>query len=272
MEQNNFISVSAVSNRKQLKEIHELYQEEQFQYPLAIGYQLSSKSINQGTQNPRQPKFSELGNLDRATRDYGLITAVHYYTKNNGTIIEDLERVAELGVIPSSTLLQFNTLPPSLEILRKVKEMGYKIIFKVAVSDKQSPQGGFAVWKGEDVQDVGCGDVAPLVDQVYDRRDLINYIMFDPSHGTNLALDLDGNSLAIRFGEEVVAMRELDNLGLVYAGGINPGNVEGLTKILTSFFPDRISVDIESGARTENMLDLKLIREYLVNFREAIQS
>ena len=39
----------------------------------------------------------------------------------------------------------------------------------MAVSDKQSPERGFAIWKGESVQDVGSGEAAPLVSQVYDR-------------------------------------------------------------------------------------------------------
>jgi len=45
----------------------------------------------------------------------------------------------------------------------------WDIIFKMAVSDKQSPERGFAIWKGESVQDVGSGEAAPLVSQVYDR-------------------------------------------------------------------------------------------------------
>jgi hypothetical protein len=42
-------------------------------------------------------------------------------------------------------MLQFNILPPFSEVLREVRDKGYKIIFKVAVSDKHTPQGGFAV-------------------------------------------------------------------------------------------------------------------------------
>lgn len=97
----NFVSVSAVSNREQLADIARVYRGEGFNFPLAIGYQVSNKSINQGTQNSRQPKFTELGDLDNATRDYGFITAVHYYTKDNTTILDDLEKIATLGVEPS---------------------------------------------------------------------------------------------------------------------------------------------------------------------------
>ena len=129
----NFVSVSAVSSRDQLAEIGRIYRDEKLLFPVAIGYQVSNKSINQGTQNTRQPRFLELGDLDKGTRDYGFITAVHYYTKDNSTIVGDLEKIAETGIDPSVTLLQFNTLPPSL------------VIFKVAVSDKQTSQEGYAV-------------------------------------------------------------------------------------------------------------------------------
>ena len=56
---NNFVSVSGVSNQKQLKTIHQIHQQEGFDFPIVIGYQFSSKSINQGTKNPRQSKFRE---------------------------------------------------------------------------------------------------------------------------------------------------------------------------------------------------------------------
>ncbi len=259
----NFVSISAVSNRDQLTEIAKVYRERGFDFPLAIGYQVSNKSINQGTQNPRQPKFAGLGDLDKATKDYGFTTAVHYYTKDDTTILADLEKIVALGIEPS--LLQFNTLPPSLENLRRAKEMGFGTIFKVAVSNKQSPQGGYAVWKGEGVQDVSSGQVEPLVAQVYDRRDFIEYVMFDPSHGTNLELDLDENSLAVKFGRGIVANKELDHLGLVYAGGIKPTNVRPLTKSLNHLFPNRVSIDIESGVRSDDKLDIDLVRDYLLN-------
>ena len=268
----NFVSVSAVSNKEQLAEINRVCKAERLQFPLAIGYQVSHKSINQGTQNPRQPKFANLGELDKETRGYGLITAVHYYTKDNSTIIGDLERIIEIGVNPKLALLQFNTLPPSTEVLRTVKDMAFGVIFKVAVSDKQTPQGGYAVWKGKDVQDVSSGEITPLVKQVYDRRVFIDYAMFDPSHGTNLDLDLNENSLAIRFGKEVTALDGLNHLGLAYAGGIKPNNAQKITKALNSFFPNRVSIDIESGVRIDDKLDLRLVREYLVNYQRAIQN
>lgn len=268
---NNFVSISAVSNQEQLTKISQICREEWFMYPLVIGYQVSNKSINMGTQNPRQPSFSELGALDKSTRDYGFTTAIHYHTKNNETIVEDLEKIAEIGVDPSGALVQLNTLPATPETLKKVKDMGYKIIFPVAVSDKQTPDGGFAVWKGNGVEDVASGNVSSLVNQVVDRKDYIDYVMFDPSHGTNLKLNLNSGSLAIRFGNEIVNRKDLDHLGLVYAGGVNPDNVYGLTHVLESRYPKRISIDTESGVRIDNKLGLDLVRNHLVNYREGFE-
>ena len=267
-----FVSISAVSDKEQLAEINRICNVEGFRFPVVIGYQVSNKSINRGTQNPRQPKFVELGELDRETRDYGFVTAIHYYTKDNNTIVEDLEKVIGSGVDSSLALVQFNTLPPSQEILKKVKDMGFGIIFKVAVSDKQSPQGGYAVWKGENVQDVSNGNIAPLIQQVYDRKNFIDYAMFDPSHGTNLDLDLDRESLAVRFGKEITSLGDLNQLGLVYAGGIKPNNVRKVAKSLEKLFPNRVSIDIESGVRKDDKLELGLIREYLINYQRAIQN
>ncbi len=268
----NFVSISAVSNKEQLRAVASICQEENFPFPVAIGYQVSNKSVNNHTQNPRQPSFLQLGELCKETRDLGLIPAVHYYTKDNNTIPSDLEIIAETGINPKDTLLQFNTLPPTIETLRIIKEMGYKIIFKVAVSDKQSEQGGYAVWKGESVQDVKAGEVSPLIAQVQERKSLIDYVMFDPSHGTNLDLDLEENSLAVRFGKAITSQADLAHLGLVYAGGIKPNNVERIARSLNLFFPSRVSIDIESGVRTpDNHLDMRLVKEYLVNYHKTLQ-
>jgi len=268
----NFVSISGISYIKQLQEIDKICQEEFFNFPIVIGYQVSNKSINLGTQNPRQPKFKKLGNLSKQTLEYGFIPSIHYYTKDDQAIISDLEKVAEGGVEPNSGLLQFNTLPFSKDVLMRVKKMGFNIIFKVAVSDKQTSEGGYAVWKGKDTQDVKEGSIKPLIAQVQERRDFIDYVMFDPSHGTNLNLDLNEKSLAIRFGKEITSIKDLNHLGLVYAGGIKPNNVERVVKNLYSFFPHKISIDTESGIRNkENQLDLNLVKDYLINFRKTVK-
>lgn len=267
----NFISVSGVTNREQLEQINRIYKEERFNFSLAIGYQTSGKSINQGTRNPRQPFFSDLGDLCKRTLDMGFIPAIHYYAKSNDWFAEDMEKIA--GVVkPESALIQFNTLPLPLNILQGVKEKGFGIIFKVAVSNKQTAEGGYKVWKGEDVQDVNSGDVSALVNQVEERKDIVSYAMFDPSHGTNLELDLSEKSMAIKFGREIINRESLKSPGLVYAGGIGPGNVKNVTQVLNNFFPWRFSIDTESRVRNaNNELDVKLVRDYLVNYASAFQ-
>ena len=268
----NFVSISGISNRIQLQEIYKICQGEIFDFPIVVGYQVSNKSINLGTQNPRQPKFLDLGDLNVETLSYGFIPAIHYYTKDNSTVLDDLEKIAGLRVLDLGSLLQFNTLPLPIEILREVKKTGLEIIFKVAVSNKQTPQGGYAVWKGKEVQDIKNGEIMPLITQVQERKDFIDYVMFDPSHGTNLDLDLNEKSLAVRFGREIISIKDLNHLGLVYAGGIKPNNVGRVARTLFSFFPARVSIDIESGVRDgKNRFDLNLVRAYLVNFREAVQ-
>jgi hypothetical protein len=266
----NFVSISGVSDKGQMERINRAYREENLDFPLVIGYQVSNKSINQGTKNNRQPWFSELGLLDKQTKDYGFHTAVHYYTKDNATMLQDLEKIIDTGVNPKMTLLQLNTLPCSLETLSKVKEFGFHVIFKVAVSDKQTTQGGYAVWKGKEVQDVSSGEVSPLVSQVSERLGLIDYAMFDPSHGTNLDLDFDENNMAMKFGRAIVDNPKLRETGLVYAGGIKPGNVSRITRLLNASFPNRFSIDTESGVRIDDQLSPELVKDYLLGYKLAL--
>ena len=147
----SFASISGVSSSEELSGINKIALEKGKGRNIVIGYQVSNKSINQGTRNARQPLFAELGELDKRTRGYGLFTAVHYYTKDPETTLPDLEKVVASGVRSHGAFVQFNTLPLPVETLRKVRDMGFQVIFKVAVSNKQSPAGGYAVWKGEGV-------------------------------------------------------------------------------------------------------------------------
>jgi phosphoribosylanthranilate isomerase len=265
-----FVSVSGISNRKELEEIGKIYRNEKLKFNLAIGYQVSGKSINDGTRNPRQPFFSDLKGLCDRTLELGFIPAIHYYAKSMDWFNEDVEKIA--GVIePERALIQFNTLPLSIEALGKVKERGFGVIFKVAVANKKSPEGGYKVWKGEMVQDVTNGDASLLIKQIEERKGLIDYAMFDPSHGTNLELDLSEKSLAIRFGRELVGKERNGCIGLVYAGGIGPGNVKEVAERLNHHFPWKFSIDTESGVRTNNELDIGLVRNYLVNYRDALK-
>jgi len=279
----NFVSVSGISSLPQLNAIARISREEKLCFPIAIGYQISNKSINQGTANPRQPKFSELESLSLATRKHGFLQAFHYYAKDNSTIVRDLEKVAEVGNLKDgSALVQFNTLLPSVDVIKAVKDMGLGVVaFKAAVSDKKSPEGGYAIWKGDKVQDVSEGNASALADEFRMYAEYINYVMFDPSHGTNLKLDLKEDGLAIRFGAEIRKRREFDNIGLIYAGGINPGNVQNLSATLKGYFKDGFSIDVESGVRDivkengkliKDELNLALVREYLVNCRKCFES
>ncbi|MEI6731105.1 MAG: hypothetical protein WCK90_00340, partial [archaeon] len=258
----NYVSISGVSNENELREINRIYIKECLHYTLAIGYQVSSKSIREGTRNPRQPWFSDLGSLCRLTENLGFIPAIHYYGKDESLIVTDMKNMAGSGVEPSRALVQFNTLPPSVDTLREVKKIGFGIILKVAVADKSV--GGYKVWKGPEVEDIRTGSVDNLIKQVVDRKDVIDYAMFDGSHGTGLPLDLSPGSLATRFMEEFTKRKELSGLKFVGAGGIGPDNVAEQYMIMQEKTGNRASVDIEGKARVDNVLSMKLVRAYMV--------
>ncbi len=268
MSLRNYISVSGVSTFYDLKAIAEFCDKEKLNFPVAIGFQISNKSINQGTANSRQPLFEHLKKMEDISRNYGLIPTFHYYTKDNSTIIGDLEKLVSLNPQPDQKLLQFNTLPPSSKTLEKVKKLGFNTIFKVPVSNLSL--GRHAVWrKGQEVQDFNFGDVMTLVGMVHERKDFIDYVMFDPSHGIGLLLDLSVNSLAVRFGKEIY--EKFPKMGLVYAGGIGPENVSSVVKDLSQHFPKGFSIDTENRVRINDRLDVGLVKKYLTNACEAFR-
>lgn len=274
-----FVSISGVSTKQELEGIVDICNQERFDFPIAIGYQFSSKSINKGTKNPRQPRYDEFEELNRITTQSGLITAVHYYTKKNSSILPDVSRLArETKLNPEQTLLQLNTLPPSRQVLKKLKQKGFKLIFKVPIADKGT--GRYAIWKGATVEDTFSGDAMKLVGEVDRVKEHIDYAMFDPSHGTNLGLDLSSDSVSIRFGDlvnnivntELAVQGDNHQVGLVYAGGIGPRNVEPVVRKLKTEFPKGFSIDTESAIRIKDKLDLGLVRDYLIGYRKGIAS
>ena len=265
----NFVCVSGIKSGNELSCIDGIRKGYNLNFPIAIGFQVSNKSIHQKTVNARQPKFSDLSQLDAMARQCGFVPAIHYFTKDNETIAGDLEIIANnIDMGNGSTLLQFNTLPAEIDVLKKAKEIGFDSIFKVAVSDKRS--GGYAVWKGDDAQDVSSGNVAPLIEQAREAAPYVSYVMFDPSHGTNLELDLNWKSASVRFGRGVRKLEEMNDVGLVYAGGIGPNNVFGVVRALEGYFYKGASVDTESKVMdSNNQLDMKSVEKYLVAAGDA---
>jgi phosphoribosylanthranilate isomerase len=261
----NFVCVSGVTRDIELGWVADDIQKHHLNYRAAIGFQVSNSSINNGTTNERQPNFENLGRLDGLAREYGLIPAIHYFTKDNETILGDLETIAKnIDMTHGSTLLQFNTLPVEINILKEVEKMGFDTIFKIPVSNKGA--GGYAVWKGDGVQDVSSGDVGPLIEHAREVAPYVRYVMFDASHGTNLELDLGEDSLPIRFGKGIRELREMDNVGLVYAGGFNPDNIYDKITALEKHLFGGVSVDIESGVMgSDGKLDKVNVRDYFVN-------
>ncbi|MFT4313271.1 MAG: hypothetical protein ACMXYA_02600 [Candidatus Woesearchaeota archaeon] len=261
-----FVSLSGISSEFELEKIRSICDEEGISFPVVIGFQVSHSSINRGTQNDRQPLFSDLGTLDALTRKLGFQSAIHYYTKNIPNLVDDLECIEGVGVDCSQALFQFNTLPPLPVFLAQTQRKGFSILYKVAVANTDNEAGGYAVW----MEDAGTIDarsknVQPLLDQVKCAAPFISYAMFDPSHGTDFALDLQPDNLAILFGEGV--MRNHPKLGLVYAGGVKPNTAGQICQLLQHYFPSRASIDIETGIHTGSRRDFDKIREYLVNCR-----
>ncbi len=271
----NYVSVSGISAVGQLEKIGEIREEEKLGFPIVIGYQVSSKSINQGTANPRQPLFAELDRLSAETLRHGFFPAFHYYTKDDRKIIPDLELLA--GHIGTPALLQLNTLPPDVGTMQRINDLGFQVILKAAVSNKD--QGGYKVWTGDAVQDAAKGNIDVLVNDIRQYAGLVAYVMFDPSHGTNLGLDVGSDSLAVRFGKRIRRLSEFDDVGLVYAGGIGPINVVTVVNSLCEELQSGFSIDTESAVRdivregdsvAKDELNLSQVREYLMNYQKTV--
>lgn len=265
-----FVSISAVTSLDELKDIARIKDQLKPNFPVVIGWQLSSSSINDGTQNSRQPPFHEIKNLYKAALDNDIVSAFHYYTKDMNSMEDDLEILAnKLNFFDQVKLLQFNTLPPSEENLEVFRGFGFSPILKVPIADKRLAPKGYQSHRVNDIRQAKADD---LHSQARSVSGLINYVMFDPSHGVGLELGTSKDNLGIHMGHLITSDLGMNRVGLVYAGGIGPNNARNILSNLKRNFPRRVSIDSQSAIRTQDRLDSNKVKEYLTEVNLAWNS
>lgn len=271
-----FISISGVTNSDDLKTISRIAREEDTWERVVIGLQVSTRSINEGTRNPRQPSFGDIDRLIGITYELGMEPAIHYATRDLNTVIPDIKKMNDS--LRYDVMLQFNTALPTQEILEFAREKGFQTIVALPLVDKSRPGGGYFAWKGKDSEDSRNTSAERLIERLLPIRKHVDYVLFDPSHGTGEVTNFGPESLAIQFGKNFFDPRVTGNIfrdvDLIYAGGIGPDNVHEVARaIYSSGLPsERVSIDSESNLRTDDKLDLDKVRLYLRGNNEALKA
>lgn len=244
-----FISISGVTTETQLEQIAEIKKDYAIfdkEYQLVIGFLASENTLSKKS-SARRPKLADFPELVFKARQLGLIPALHYHTKTPTTIIDDIEVFYDLVDFDVSfNFLQLNVKNLNLEIVKNVAETfdETEIIYKIRDSYKRSVFG------------------SQFLNETKVLKDYINYYMFDPSHGK-------GDSFEINHLRHYELIPHFVNM--VFAGGFSPDNIIDRLLEISERHTD-FSIDVESGVRTDDKLDMNKVRAYLKGCQYVLES
>jgi hypothetical protein len=216
-----------------------------------LGFLVSYKTLNnKPTNNRRYPLINTLPDLLKATEGQ-VLTMIHYNSKEidslSNQITEIFSDIYENGLCKA---LQLNIAWPDIYQVEKIKKNYPKmqIVFQAShkVMDTKTPK--------------------QIVNGIKDYKDLISYVLIDPSGGRGTSLDVKlANEIYLELNEKC------PNLRVGFAGNFNGENVASRTKdIIQNIGRNDFCIDSESGLRDkissaygDDLLNIQKVSDYL---------
>jgi hypothetical protein len=211
-----------------------------------IGVLASNKTIRweENKWPKRYPKPDTLGDIfpPHGGR-HKVLNLIHFNTKEQTAFYCDLCQTQALAG-PHFDGFQLNMPWPDKEVLALFKKSvlfeGKKIVLQC----------------GKKALEVCDHKPEKIVKRVRDYRDLVDYVLIDPSGGRGELFDVEF-AWNCFYG-----LGSIEGLGYGIAGGLNPENLYRLSPLLQDFA--RISIDIETGVRdAEDNFDVEKGKEFL---------
>jgi len=216
-----------------------------------LGFLVSYKTLNgQPTQNRRYPPVNIIQDLLQAT-DRQVLTMIHYNSKETDELSHQVAQIFD-GIYEDGLCraIQLNIVWPEINQIARIKEQypEMQVVFQAShkTMENKAP--------------------TQIVQGIKGYRDLIDYVLIDPSGGRGIPFDLD-YSIAI-----YLELREqCPNLTVGFAGGFTGENVAPkLEKIEEQIRGNDFCIDAEGGLRDkvtsaygDDLLNISKVREYL---------
>lgn len=206
-----------------------------------VGVLVSYKSlIDEQYTNLRYPRISEIPDILFALQDL-CFTTLHFNTRTPqfSYEISQLLNYKDIYNTYSNNIgIQLNISNPSpIEIIKIKKEFPLlEIIIQL-----------------RDIKDI---------DWISKCSNIISYILIDFSLGKGENLNVRDASIIYKKIKEKVK----EDIGIGFAGGFTPDNIELIIQsLVTNINSLDFSIDVESGVRTNDVLDLDKAAEYIAN-------
>lgn len=239
-----YIGITGFTQREQVQQVLRALDElpSMHKRALMVGVLASSKSMQgEATRYPgRYPAIDEIDKIfmphERA------LNLIHYATDDQSTLLEQLKELMLFGG-PFLHGFQLNVKWPDPSVLEAVVQTGYGIVLQIG--------GGALKECRNDPQEVAR--------RLQEYRTAVTSILIDPSSGRGVDFD----PLEIIAYLQAIA-RTTPDIGLGFAGGLSPDNLDRIVMVLDSF--PYASIDVEGKLRdSEDRLMLSEAVRYMRN-------
>lgn len=224
-----------------------------------IGFLVSYKTLNsQSTANRRYPEIDKLPEL-LGEADARFLTMLHYNSREmqtlSGQLIQLFSGFYETGLCHA---VQLNIVWPDIRELAKTKMRmpDLKVVF----------QANEKVMAGRSPSEISTS--------IREYRDLIDYILIDPSGGKGREFDLEHS---VEVAKEL--REKLPSITLGFAGGFTGENViSRVTSLKEIMGNEDFCIDAEGGLRDkitqeygDDILNIGKVKNYLKNAAEVLR-
>lgn len=193
-----------------------------------IGLLVSYNTLNgQSTKNKRYPPIKVLPELLKATKGK-VLTSIHYYTQETDSLPEQVE-VLFKGIYEEGLcrIIQLNISCSNIIHVATIKEEYPNMQIILPVSNDCSKK---------------------VAERVVGYRDLVDYVLIDPSKGRGKIFDLESS-----IATYCEIKKYCPNLTIGFAGGFTGENVASrLKEIIQKIETNEFCIDAEGGLRDKS--------------------
>jgi len=237
----NYVGITGCTTPLEVEQVLDCFNENGFSmesnHVPMLGFLISPRNKDPSWHSARYPQLEIFDPLIEMAYGRAFVT-IHIDEKATSAWEEDLyyllEKIKQAGCIDG---IQVNVMHPKLEDIKKLRD---KLIIMQYSTDYLSK------------------NVDQAIDEFRPMARYIDYALIDPSRGAGIEIDVQNC---------IPHYKELRwNLGLRvgFAGGLNPENIEGMVRSIIEGADTRdFCLDVESGVRTNNQLDIVKVKDYL---------
>jgi hypothetical protein len=253
-----YVGITGATTIEEIDFIAEEFEKEGFQglnisHEPMIGFLVSSKTLqgeSSSAHATRYPPIKELGKLLSHAKKKGLFTAIHYTTRDQKTLADQVKKVLNKHYFNEvCDTVQLNIAWPALYEFKKIP-FYYKKIFQANATsmDNKTP-------------DEFANKLGPYAEE-------LEYVLFDPSGGLGREFKIENlHPFYSKIKETYPAVK------LGFAGGFSGENLERrLKEIFATTKSYDFSIDAEGKLRTDDdsRIGREKAKEYIAASRQLL--